>query len=73
MKTLKMTIETRAYTEDEAKDYIEQFRAEAAQKNYTVAAAGYTYKTKTKKGEVVADGYLVKCVAEYNKFWESDE
>lgn len=73
MKTLKITTAARAYSEEEAKEYIEKFRLEAAQNHYTVAAAGYTHKTKTKKKEVVAEAWICKCVAEYNSIWEEDE
>jgi DNA-binding transcriptional regulator YhcF (GntR family) len=73
MKILKVTTEARAYTELEAKEYIESFRLKAAQEGYTVAAAGYTYKTKKKKGEVIAEAWVCKCVAEYNPVWEEDE
>lgn len=73
MKTLKITTEARAYTEDEAKEYIEAFRQKAAAEHYTVAAAGYTHKTKTKKKEIVAEAWICKCVAEYNSIWEEDE
>ena len=73
MKVLKVTSEIRAYSEQEAKDYIETFRLSAAEKGYTVAAAGYTYKTKKKKGEVIAEAWVCKCVAEYNPVWEEDE
>ena len=73
MKVLKITTEARAYTEEEAKEYIEAFRTAAAEKHYIVAAAGYTYKTKKKKGEVVAEAWICKCVAEYNPIWEEDE
>lgn len=73
MKTLKITTEARAYSETEAKEAIENFRVEAASKGYTVTAAGYSYKTKKKQGAIVAEGFLVKCVAQYNDFWEEDE
>ena len=73
MKVLKITTEARAYTEEEAKEYIEAFRTTAAEKHYIVAAAGYTYKTKKKKGEVIAEAWICKCVAEYNPIWEEDE
>ncbi len=73
MKTLKITTETRAYTEEEAKNYIEEFRLKAASEGYTVAAAGYTYKTKKAKGEIVDFGWQVKCIAEYNGFWDEVE
>ena len=73
MKKLKITTEARAYTEEEAKDYIETFRVKAVQEGYTVAAVGYTYKTKKKKGEVVDEAWICKCIAEYNGIWEEDE
>ena len=73
MKTLKITTETRAYSEEEAKEYIEDFRTGAARGGYVVASAGYTHKTKTKKKEIIAEAWIVKCVAEYNSIWEADE
>lgn len=72
MKTLKITTESRAYTEEEAKDAIEAFRVAAATKGYTVAAAGYTYKAKKSKGEIVDEAWICKCVAEYNSVWEEN-
>ena len=59
MKLLKVTYEHRAYTEDDAKIAIIKFRAEAEEKGYRVGAAGYTYKAKKKKGEVVAEAGVV--------------
>ena len=70
MKILKVTSEARAYTEEEAKEYIEQFRANAAREHYTVAAAGYTHKEKMHKGEVIDEAWICKCVAAYNKIWD---
>lgn len=73
MKTLKTTYESRAYSEDEAKNEIAKFRDEAKNDGYTVAAAGYTYKTKKKKGIVVAEAWIVKCVALYDEIWDDGE
>lgn len=74
MKALKITYESRAYTEDEAKDAILKFRANAAQEGYTVGAAGYTYKSKKKKNVgVVAEAWVVKCVAIYDEIWDEGE
>ena len=73
MKLLKVTYEHRAYTEEEAKDAINTFRTEAKEKGYVVGAAGYTYKSKKKKGEVVAEAWVVKCVAIYNTVWDEEE
>lgn len=73
MKTLKITYEKRAYSEDEAKDAILKFRADAQAQGYNVAAAGYTYKSKKKAGEVVAEAWIVKCVASYDEIWDEGE
>ena len=73
MKTLKITYEQRTYTEEEAKDAIVAFRANAREGGYTVGAAGYTYKAKKKKGEVVAEAWIVKCVAIYDEIWDEGE
>ena len=73
MKLLKVTYEHRAYTEDEAKDAILKFRNEAKEKGYLVQSAGYIYKSKKKKGEVVAEAWVVKCVAVYDEVWDEGE
>lgn len=73
MKLLKVTYEHRAYTEDEAKDAILKFRADAKEKGYLVQSAGYTYKAKKKKGEIVAEAWVVKCVAVYDEVWDEGE
>ena len=73
MKTLKITTEARAYSEEEAKEYIDKFRSSAGADGYLAGAASFTYKTKKKKGEVVSDGYLVKITKIYNDFWESED
>jgi lysyl-tRNA synthetase class II len=73
MKLLKVTYEHRAYTEDEAKDAILKFRNEAKDNGDLVQSAGYTYKSKKKKGEVVAEAWVVKCVAVYDEVWDEGE
>jgi hypothetical protein len=73
MKLLKVTYEHRAYTEDEAKDAILKFRNEAKDNGYLVQSAGYAYKSKKKKGEVVAEAWVVKCVAVYDEVWDEGE
>ena len=73
MKLLKVTYEHRAYTEDEAKDAILKFRNEAKDNGYLVQSAGYTHKSKKKKGEVVAEAWVVKCVAVYDEVWDEGE
>ena len=73
MKLLTITSEYRAYTEEEAKDFIETFRKEAQEKGYTVKSAGWTHKEKSKKKVVVAEAWVVKCVAVYDTVWDEGE
>ena len=49
----------RANSENEAKEMIEQFRNEAVQKGYVVKKAGFEYKTKKAKGEIIAEAWVV--------------
>lgn len=70
MKTLKITTEARAYSENEAKEYIENFRVKTAEAGNTVGAAGYTYKTKKSKGEIIDEAWICKCVAIVNDIWD---
>lgn len=72
MKTLKTTIEKRAYSEEEAKEEILRFREGAREGGYIVGAAGFTYKCKKKKNEVV-EAWITKCTAVYNDIWEEGE
>ena len=73
MKLLTITSEYRAYTEEEAKDFIESFRKEAQEKGYTVKYAGWTHKEKSKKKVVGAVAWVVKGVAVYDTVWDEGE
>lgn len=70
MKLLKTTIEARAYSEEEAKEYLEQFRQDANAKGYLVGANGYTYKAKKSKGEIVDEAWICKCVKIHDEIWD---
>ena len=70
MRLLKETIELRADTEFEAKEVIENYRKEAAEKGYTIGAAGYTYKTKKSKGEIIDEAWVCKIVMNFSGVWE---
>ena len=72
MKLLQVTTEHRAYTEDEAKEFIETFRKEAKEKGYVVKSAGWTIAEK-KKGGVIGTAWKVKCVAVYDTVWDEGE
>lgn len=72
MRLLKETLELRADSEESAKECIEQYREEAKEKGYIITAAGYTYKSKKAKGEIISEKWVCKIVLEYTSLWEED-
>lgn len=70
MRLLKETIELRADTELEAKEIIEKYRKDASEKGYVIGAAGYTYKTKKSKGDIVDEAWVCKIVMTFSGVWE---
>ena len=60
----------RADSEDQAKEMIEKFRAEAATKGYVVKKAGFEYKTKKAKGEIIAEAWVVSITQVFGDIWE---
>ena len=70
---LETTSKFRAETEIDAKDMIEQFRAEASQKGYIVKKAGYTRKDKKAKGEIIATKFIVEIVQTFAGIWDDLE
>lgn len=72
MKVLKITTESRAYTEQEAIDAIEAARANQNKEGYTLGANGYKYKTKKSKGEIVSEAWIVTTTKIYNEVWDLD-
>lgn len=67
---LETTSKYRAGSENEAKEMIEKFRADARDKGYTVKKAGFEYKTKKAKGEVVAEAWVVSVTQVFGDLWE---
>ncbi len=67
---LETTSKFRADSEIAARDMIERFRAEAAQKGYTVKKAGYERKVKKAKGEIVAEVWVVSVTQVFSDIWE---
>lgn len=57
-------------TEIQAKDMIEAFRAEAEEKGYTVKKAGYEYKVKRAKGEIIDERWVVSVTQTFGTLWE---
>lgn len=70
MRLLKETIELRANSEAEAKQIIEEYREQANEKGYVIGAAGYTYKTKKSKGEIIGEAWICKIVMQFGEIWE---
>ena len=70
MRTYKETTEIICFTEEEAKQVIENYRQEAREKGFTIGAAGYTYKTKKSKGEIIGKIQLVKIAQIFGELWE---
>lgn len=68
MRTLKITQELRAESENEAQEYIAKVKEEAT--DYTVGAAGYTYKVKKAKGEVIDEAWITKITKIYSEVWD---
>lgn len=70
MRLLETKQVYRAETEDEAKQMMEAFRAEAVEKGYLLKKSGYEYKSKKSKGEVIDEAYVVTIVQEHGGIWE---
>lgn len=70
MRELKETKEYRADTESEAKSIMEKVRDNAKTEGYTVGAAGYTFKQRKAKGEVIDEAYVVKITKVYGGVWD---
>ena len=70
MRLLKETLEIRANSEIEAKEVIESYRQKAATDGFTIGAAGYTYKTKKSKGEIIDEAWICKIIQDFGGVWE---
>lgn len=67
---LETTSKYRADSETQAKEMIEQIRQEASEKGYIVKKAGFEYKTKKSKGEVIAEVWVVTVTQVFADVWE---
>lgn len=71
-RILKQTLEYRADSEQEAKTLIEKYKEKAEQEEFILSAAGYVYKTKKAKGEVIDEAYVVKLVQQFGGVWDDE-
>lgn len=68
--TLETTIKIKAYSEDEAKNIIESYKAESNTHGYIIKKAGYARKDKKSKGEIIATAFEVTIVQVFGGFWD---
>ena len=69
---LENTVKYRAESEIAAKDMIEQFRASAEKEGYVLKKAGYEYKTKKAKKEIVDEAWVVTITQVFASLWEEN-
>lgn len=73
MRLLKQTEEYLTDSEQEAIALIETYRKDAQEKDYTLGANGYTYKTKKAKGEIIGEAWVVKVTKILGGVWDDFE
>ena len=57
-------------SEDAARGLIEEFREGAEKKGYRIKKAGYEYKTKKSKGEIISEAWIVSITQIFGDIWE---
>ena len=67
---LEVTTKMRVDSEEKAKEVIESYRKEAADKGYVIKKAGYERKEKKAKGEVIAERWVVTVTQTFGALWE---
>lgn len=67
---LEETSKYRVESEEGAKDLIEKFRKEALERGYVIKKAGYEYKVKKAKGEIIGEVWVVTVTQVFNGLWE---
>lgn len=67
---LETTSKYRADTETQARDMIEACRAKAKEDGNLIKKAGYEYKCKKAKGEIIAEAWVVTITEVFASIWE---
>ena len=70
MTLLENTLKYYARSEEEAKEAIENFRQNASKEGYLIKKAGYEYKTKKAKGEIIGEAWVVSVTQIFASLWE---
>lgn len=69
MRLLEVKEKYAVDTEEQAKQAMEFFRTDAAEKGYFIKSSGYQYKCKKAKGEIVNEQYVIEVVKGYEELW----
>lgn len=67
---LEETIKIRTNSENDARMTIDHYREQCREGGYTVKKAGYEYKTKKSKGEIIDEAWVVSITLTYADVWE---
>ena len=70
MRVLKVSEQYACDTENEARDAIDHFKEQQDEKGYVLGKAGYTYKTKKAKGEIIGEQWIVDVTKVYGGVWD---
>ena len=70
MLRIENTTKYRCESENEAKEQMEAFRKEAAEKGYLIKKMGYEYKNKKAKGEIIDEAWVLSVTSVYANLWE---
>ncbi len=64
------TVKISANDESKAKNIIEEYRERAKSDGSIIKKAGYEYKTKKSKGEIIAEVWVVTITQVFGDVWE---
>ena len=70
MRNLEHGVKIRTESENEAKDVIESLKHDAEDKGFYVKKAGYEYKNKKAKGEIVDEAWVVTATIVHGTLWD---
>ena len=70
MRNLEHSVKIRTESENEAKTTIESLKEEAQSKGFYVKKAGYEYKNKKSKGEIMDEAWVVTATIVHGTLWD---
>lgn len=72
MRNLEHSVKIRTESEEEAKNVIERLKEEAQEKGFYVKKAGYEYKNKKAKGEIIDEAWVVSATIVHGTLWDAE-